>query len=265
MANLSSYNPTSRFTGRAETYAKYRPSYPLAALDLIVTRCALGPHSLLVDVGCGTGISSRLFAERGVPALGIEPNEAMRRQAEAVTVPSGTSAPTYRDGRAEETGLPDASADAVLAAQAFHWFEAEPALREFRRILEPGGSVILMWNERDENDPCTADYGRVIRSAPDAAAVEVPRGRAGEALLRSPLVLDAARFSFTNEQKMDEDGLLGRAFSASYAPREPVQANAFAAALHDVYARWQRDGAVTLRYETSVYLARKPGFAEPDA
>src|SRR5437899_2024921 len=128
MTEVSRYNPTSRFSGLAEGYAKYRPSYPAAAIDFIATRCELGPHSLLVDVGCGTGISSRLFAERGVRVIGIEPNDEMRRQAERVAVGGGESAPTYLKGRAEDTELPDASADAVLAAQAFHWFAPDATL-----------------------------------------------------------------------------------------------------------------------------------------
>jgi SAM-dependent methyltransferase len=258
MADLSINNPTGRFTGLAETYAKYRPSYPASALDFIVTRCELGPHKLLADVGCGTGISSRLFAERGVPVIGIDPNDEMRCQAERTPTSVGSPCPSYRKGRAEETELPDSSVDAVLAAQAFHWFAAETALPEFRRILKPNGWVILMWNERDETDPCTADYGRVIRSAPDATAVEAPRGRSGTILLTSPLFVDAARFPFTNEQVLDAEGLLGRAFSASYAPREPVVAHDFATALQHVFTRWQSDGLVTLRYETAVYLARSP-------
>jgi SAM-dependent methyltransferase len=256
MSDLSSFNPTGRFTGLAEEYSKYRPSYPAAALDFIVTHCRLGPSSLLVDVGCGTGISSRPFAERGIQVIGIDPNDEMRRQAEETAC--GRPAPAYRNGRAEETGFADGCADAVLAAQAFHWFEAEPTLREFRRILRPGGWVVLMWNERDESDPCTADFGSVVRSGPDAAAVEVPRGQAGAALLASPLFRDAARHDFVNEQMLDEDGLLGRAFSASYAPREPKAAAEFASALRAVFARWQREGTVTLRYETSVYLAHSP-------
>jgi SAM-dependent methyltransferase len=258
MAELSSYDPTGRFTGLAEGYARYRPGYPAAALDFILERCRLDSRSLLVDVGCGTGISTRLFAERGIPVVGIEPNDEMRRQAEKTSLPGGSRAPTYRKGRAEETGMPDASADAVLAAQAFHWFEPGAALHEFRRILRPGGWVILVWNERDESDACTADYGSVIRSGPDAAAVEVPRGRAGEALLTSPLFVEAGRYPFTNEQTLDEEGWLGRAFSASYAPREAEAARAFASALRGVFARWQRDGVATLRYETSVYLAQSP-------
>jgi SAM-dependent methyltransferase len=258
MADLSNYNPTGRFTGLAENYAKYRPSYPAAAIDFILTHCELGPRSRLADIGCGTGISSRLFAERGLEVIGIDPNDEMRRQAERTAANLRGPSPAYRKGRAEETGLADASADAVLAAQAFHWFAPEPTFHEFHRTLKVGGWVVLMWNERDETDACTADYGRVIRSAPDAATVEMPRGKAGDFLLTSSLFVDAARFPFTNEQPLDEDGLLGRAFSASYAPREPAAAHAFAAGLHEVFARWQRNGIVTLRYETSVYVARKP-------
>jgi SAM-dependent methyltransferase len=258
MADLSTYNPTVRFSGLADNYAKYRPNYPAAAVDFILAHCGLDPGSLLVDMGCGTGISSRLFAERGLKVIGIDPNDEMRRRAEQSNSPTGRLSLQYRNGTAEATGLPDASADAVLAAQAFHWFKPEPTLREFQRILRPGGWVVLMWNERDETDPCTADYGRVIRSAPDAAAVEGPRGLAGRVLLDCPLFADAARFPFTHEQTLDEDGLLGRAFSASYAPRDPAAVRAFTNGLHEVFARRQRDGVVALRYETSVYVARRP-------
>src|SRR2546430_2171337 len=207
MTELSRSNPPGRFTPLAASYAQNRPGYPIEAIDFIVSRCRLGQDSILVDVGCGTGISARLFAERSLRVIGIEPNAEMRAAAAAASVPPDCSQPIYRDGRAEATGPADPSVDAVLAAQAVHWVHARAALREFHRILKPDGWMILLWNERDESDPFTAAYGTVIRSAPAAAAIEAPRGRAGEPLLHNPLFQDAERTVFRNEQILDAEGV----------------------------------------------------------
>jgi SAM-dependent methyltransferase len=260
MSDLSEYRPAERFTGLADRYARHRPSYPEAALDFIQARCGLGPDARLVDVGCGTGISSRLFALRGVRVIGIDPNDDMRARAEAAPAPAGAPSPEYRKGTAEATGLPDDCAAAVLAAQAFHWFDAPAALREFARILRPGGHVALLWNEADEADEadaCAAAFAAVLRTGPGAAAVAGRRRGAGEALLHSPAFEAGRCLTFPNEQAMDEEGLLGRAFSASYAPREPEAVAAFTRRLREVFAAHQRDGKVVLRYVTTVYVARR--------
>jgi SAM-dependent methyltransferase len=259
MSGLSDADPTGRFTGLADVYAKCRPDYPAEAVDFILARCGLVPGSRLVDVGCGTGISTRLFARRGLDVIGVEPNADMRRLAEAEPVPPDAPAPAYRDGQAEATGLPDACADAVLAAQAFHWFAPEPALREFHRILKPGGWAVLLWNERDPADPFTAAYGAVVGASREAKAVEVPRGRGGEPLLHSSLFEDARRDVFGHRQELDLQGLLGRAFSASYAPRAPEQVRQFTADLETAFVRFARGGRVVLRYETAVYTGRRRG------
>jgi SAM-dependent methyltransferase len=208
-------------------------------------------------VGCGTGIASRLFAKRGFPVIGVEPNADMRAQAEREGGFPGSPPPKYREGRAEDTGLPDGVADVVLAAQAFHWFEPETTLREFHRILKPDGWTVLLWNERDPDDPFTAAYGTLIRSAPHATGVEVPRARAGEALLSSPWFRDGELNRFRNEQALTEEGLLGRFFSTSYAPREAALAEEFAGRLRALYAHHRREGRVVMRYVTSVYTARR--------
>jgi SAM-dependent methyltransferase len=267
MSDLSQSNPMARFTGLASGYAKHRPSYPSEAIDFVIQKCSLGPSSLLVDIGSGTGISSRLFAERGVPVIGIEPNAEMRAKAEKESLALDAARVDYRDGTAETTGLSESIADAVLAAQAFHWFKVEPALQECRRILKRTGWAVLMWNERDENDPFTKAYGDVIRTAPETAAVEGPRGRAGEVLLTHRLFRDAELVEFPNQQALDEEGVLGRAFSASYAPREQAAAATFANALRRVFADFQEASRVVLRYTTSIYLARprkEPGDSNAD-
>jgi ubiquinone/menaquinone biosynthesis C-methylase UbiE len=255
--DASQFDPTNRFSGLADIYARFRPGYPDEALEHIVARCHLASGNLVVDAGCGTGISTRLFASRGIRMIGIEPNAEMRASAMREPDYPGMPAPLYLDGRAEATGLEDHSVDAVLAAQAFHWFNPEKALREFHRILRENGWTALLWNERDDSDAFTAAYSAVIRNTPDAAAIEVPRAKAGEALFSSRCFEQAELAIFRNEQQLDAEALLGRAFSASYAPREPGAAQAFVNALREVFDQFQQRDKVVLRYVTSVYLARR--------
>ena len=255
MTELTVMDPTGRFTGMAEVYDRNRPNYPSTALDHLARHCTLGPAAVVVDVGCGTGISTRQFAQRGWQAIGVEPNADMRRQAEQLSAPAAN--PSYREGRAEATGLADGVADLVLAAQAFHWFEPIATLREFHRILKPAGWVALLWNERDEADPCTAAYGQVVRSTSDAARIETTRHRSGDALLECADFQKAERVWFSHEQTLDEAGLIGRALSVSYAPRQADVIESHKARLREVFARFQQGGAVVLRYRTLLVLGQR--------
>ncbi len=253
--------PIERFSGLADVYAASRPSYPAEAIDYIVEKCVLNSASVLVDVGCGTGISTRLFEGRGLTVIGIEPNEDMRRVAERDSIAepetSAASGTRFLAGTAEATGLPDQYADAVVSAQAFHWFEPNLALAEFYRILKPGGHVILMWNERNEIDVFTRGYGDLFRQLPETAKVEMKRGIAGNPLLESPLFRDAVRTNFSYSQRVDLNGLLGRAFSASYAPKGGASADSLRSGLSALFEQHQVDGFADLQYETSVFIAAK--------
>ncbi|MFA6211085.1 MAG: class I SAM-dependent methyltransferase [Candidatus Obscuribacterales bacterium] len=254
-------NSTERFSGLADIYAASRPSYPVEAIDFIVQACGLTKQSLVVDVGCGTGISTRLFEQRGFAVVGIEPNEDMRsaaiRDSIRVVGESDANASKYCSGTAENTGLANECADLVLCAQAFHWFDANKALAEFQRILKPGGHVVLMWNERNEVDDLTRGYGDLFRQIPETAKVEMRRGIAGEPLLQSMLFSNAARTNFAFSQRVDLSGLLGRAFSASYAPKEGASAEALRAGLTALFEQSQVDGFADLQYETSVFIAER--------
>ncbi|CAN5150808.1 class I SAM-dependent methyltransferase [soil metagenome] len=252
---------TERFSGLAEIYAASRPSYPVEAIDFIVRACGLTRDSLLADIGCGTGISTRLFANKGINVIGIEPNDDMRAAAVRDIIPdvdaSGTNISKYHSGTAEATGLADQYADAVLCAQAFHWFDSDKALAEFHRILKPPGHVILMWNERNEIDELARGYGDLFRQLPETAKVEMRRAIAGDPLFTSTLFCNAERHNFSYSQRVDLAGLLGRAFSASYAPKEGPSADALRSGLTELFEKSQANGFADLQYVTSVFIATR--------
>lgn len=248
---------TKRFTGLADIYAKARPTYPDEAIDYIFKRCELKENDELADVGCGTGISSELFARRGINVIGVEPNKDMRDKAESLKETLQTGSLTLVDGTAEHTTLPDSSVKAVLCAQAFHWFDAHKAISEFRRILKPEGWTVLIWNERDESDAFTRAYGDVFRKFTEIDKVEAGHGASGMPLLTCDEFTQAELTHFQNSQELERDSIILRAFSASYAPKESGQANKMKEMLNTVFDRYQTDGRVELKYSVSVYSARR--------
>lgn len=256
--DLSNKRPTERFSGLAETYAKHRPTYPAKAIDFIISHCGLTHQSTIADVGCGTGISTRLFAERGLHVIGIEPNDDMRQKAIAAEERFSNSPNiNYRSASAERTGLDDNSIDAVIAAQAFHWFRAEPTLAEFLRILRPGGWVVLLWNERDDNDEFTRAYSSVIRMTEEARQTEDARQASGRVLLESSLFDHASKTDIAHFQEMTEDEAIGRAFSSSYSPKDEPTRQLWKEGLTATFQKFQSEGKVHLVYRTSVYSAQK--------
>ncbi|MEK6274915.1 MAG: class I SAM-dependent methyltransferase [Actinomycetota bacterium] len=129
---------TSGYSGEgfAAGYDSDRPAPPAALLDVLCLEADLKRPRLVVDLGSGTGLSTRAWAERADEAVGVEASPEMRRLAE-----SATSADNVRfvEGYAQQTGLPDGAADIVTCSQSFHWMEPEPTLAEATRILRPGG------------------------------------------------------------------------------------------------------------------------------
>jgi len=115
-------------------------------LAFFESELGLTKDSVIADVGAGTGLSSKPFLENGNVVYGVEPNAAMREAASEFLAEYKNFESV--DGTSSNTNLYDSSVDFAIAAQAFHWFEPESTRKEFKRILNPGGYVCLIWNER---------------------------------------------------------------------------------------------------------------------
>lgn len=248
--------PTQRFSQRVEDYAKYRPSYPTAAAAILREECGLEPGAPIADVGSGTGIFSRLLLRQGLRVIGVEPNREMReagaRQLRCY--------PLYQswDGRAEETGLPDRTLEAITVAQAFHWFDRKAARREFRRILKPGGWVYVIWNHRRMEgtafqrayecllEEFGTDYHHVDHHGPTRADFA---DFIGSNHVESRI--------FPNRQDCNWEQLRGRLLSCSYvpAPGDP-DCLPMLRRLEQIFLQYQVANRVTMEYDTRVFWAK---------
>jgi SAM-dependent methyltransferase len=247
-------DPTQRFTGRVESYARYRPSYPRAVLELLEAECGLTSASVVADVGSGTGILSELFLENGNRVYGVEPNEEMRAAGERLL--RGHPRFTSVAGTAEATTLDDACVGFVVAGQAFHWFDPERARTEFARILEPAGWVALVWNLRRKGaTPFLAAYERLLETyRTDRGEVEFWR-KSDE--MAAYLFGSFERKTFDNEQVLDLDGLKGRLMSISYVPaRGEPGSDAMIRQAEEIFDEHHSGGRVTVEYDTKVYYGR---------
>jgi len=232
-----------RFSATAERYHRYRPGYPPALFDWLIEYARAAPGAQVADVGCGTGISTRQLAEHGLDVTGVDPNEDMLARAHAA------GGARYRRGEAAATGLPAAAFDLVTVAQAFHWFEIGPALTELRRILKPGGCCGVFWNLRGES-AFNTDYDRLLRQHSAEYSVLKKPAQTLAALRARPELTDVVDAEFPNRQRLDRDGLFGRAWSSSYVTHGLADPEAFDAALGEVFERHARDGRVEFVYRT---------------
>jgi SAM-dependent methyltransferase len=129
---------TSGYSGEgfAAGYDSHRPSPPQALLDVLCLEAQVERPRLVVDLGSGTGLSTRAWADRADEVVGVEATPEMRARADAARMAENVR---FIQAFAEETGLPDGVADIVTASQSFHWMEHVSTLAEAARILRPGG------------------------------------------------------------------------------------------------------------------------------
>jgi SAM-dependent methyltransferase len=199
------------FGAVADRYARARPGYPAAAVEWLLEAA---PGRDVVDLAAGTGKLTQVIVDAGAAVVAVEPDEGMRAAlalaAPGVDVFAGT---------AESMPLPDASADAVLVAQAFHWFDPEQACDEIARVLRPGGILGLLWNLRDGSVPWVADLDRILDWPADVVA------RAGELsfeeIERHPLFTVGGRREFPNPVPFTPSRLVDWAASTSRVATRP--------------------------------------------
>ena len=203
------------FERGAADYERARPSYPPDAVALVVEVLGLAPGRRVLDLAAGTGKFTRLLVPSGAELIAVEPVDAMREELVA-NVP-GVSAV---DGRAEDLPLADGTVDAVVAAQAFHWFDPDPALAEIHRVLGAGGRLALVWNVRDERVDWVRRFGEILVASAgqkpyadgtDWSAVVAAAGGFGP--------LRHERFDY--DQPVDADLLVQRAASTSFVSALP--------------------------------------------
>ncbi len=241
------------FDRTAAAYERGRPSIPPEAADRLTQVLGLSTGRTVLELGAGTGKFTRVLERTGVRVLALEPSEGMRaellRQSPDVPLVGGT---------AEAIDLPAASVDAVVAAQAFHWFDVPRAAREAARVLRPHGGLGLLWNIRDESVPWVRTLSKIL----DARDPGVPRGR--EHTWRGPLEatglftpVESAQFHHV--QRMDRRTMEDRVRSISFIAMLPAAEQE--AVVREVFELLDRDPLtrgrprVELPYRTDVFWA----------
>ena len=225
----------------ADAYERARPEYPTEAVRWL----AGDEPADVIDVGAGTGKLTRGLVALGHRVTAVEPLPEMLSLLRSA-VPSAEAL----IGSAEQLPLPDGSADVVVSAQAFHWFDRPVALREFARVLRPGGRIGLVWNTRDDREPWAAELSRAIGNE------SVESGDAEDPIEASGLFAPVEEATFSYVQRLDREELLdlvrSRSYCAVMAPAERDQVLARVAALYD--ARAGADG-IDLPYVTECFRA----------
>lgn len=246
----------NRFSNRVDNYIKFRADYPSDVIAFLKQQGMLNQESVIADIGSGTGISAELFLKEGNVVYGVEPNKEMREAGERLLKEYKSFKSVH--ATAEKTTLENKSVDLIIAGQAFHWFDKEKSKEEFKRILRPDGTVLLMWNDRrtDSTQFLQAYEDFIKMFATDY--LQVNHKNIDEEIFNN--VFGEANYkmeSFLNYQHFDLDGLKGRILSSSYMPAEGHKDFDFMmSVLRKIFNRFQENGKVSIEYDTKIYYGK---------
>ncbi|NNF64999.1 MAG: class I SAM-dependent methyltransferase [Acidimicrobiia bacterium] len=234
------------FSSDADRYESGRPSYPPDAVGWLCEQTGIEATSVVIDVGAGTGKLTRLLEPKAGRVIAVEPVAAMA--AKLLELSPETEIAT---GSAETLPFDELTADAITVAQAFHWFDADAAWREFRRVLRPGGGVGLIWNARDRSvqwvDDVWTIMDRVEKSAPW-------RKHDSPTLQSGPGFGDLEAATFWHDVRVTPLSMLDRVASVSHVAVLPERERQ--AVLRDVADALPAGDRLSVRYRVDAYAAR---------
>lgn len=233
------------FQQQAEAYERGRPGYPPAAVEWLVGQLGLGVGRIVVDVGAGTGKLARALVPSGAEVIAVEPvggmRDVMARALPAVRV---------LDGTAEALPLGEKSAEAIVAGQAFHWFDGEGALKEFHRVLRPGGRLGLIWNRRRLEQPLQRAIDEIIEPYREGTP-SLGSGAWRGPLERSPLFAPVGELKVPFEQRLDAEHFVDRIASISFiAALDPGERDGVLTRVRELAGRHPEP----LAYDSEVYV-----------
>jgi SAM-dependent methyltransferase len=207
--NPNTVNPVASagFGAQAGAYQRGRPNYSDEAIDWMLK--GIAPGARILDLAAGTGKLTTQLLDRGYDVVAVEPVDEMRHELSVVAPGAEVLA-----GAAEEIPLPDSSVDAILIAQAFHWFDERAAMVELTRVVRRRGRLALIWNERDDSVPWMAGLTTILHSK---VTVPYDRDRDWPAIIDKPGTftrVENHRGSF--HHMIDTETLVARVASTSY-------------------------------------------------
>jgi SAM-dependent methyltransferase len=224
------------FETASDVYERARPDYADQAVDALTEQARIGRGTRVLDLAAGTGKLTRRLHALGAACVAVEPSASMR-QVFADVLPEVP----VMGGTAEAVPVGDQQVEAVVVAQAFHWFDPPAALAEIARVLRPGGTLSLIWNERDDTDPMVAqlvtlsrwdrhqpypvgmDFGRVIDDSRRFGPVTRTRSAFVQPLGREAFVEQVASRSYVQVlEPADRARLLGDVERMAATLAEPI-------------------------------------------
>jgi SAM-dependent methyltransferase len=208
------------FGAGAEAYERGRPSYPAEAVALLVDEAGLAGGGVVVDVAAGTGKLTRLLAPSGARVVAVEPLAEMAAVLRRVVA----GVPVAR-GVAERLPLREGSIDAVVVAEAFHWFRLDEALAEVHRVLRSGGGLALLWNRAGADPtPWQVELGVLLAGMRDPSVPfsgsHSTRDWATEVAAAGGFT-PVARRTFPHEQTCQPEDVVAGASSTSWVAARP--------------------------------------------